>query len=379
MARKAKKAADPEAKIRAAEEAADHVPAITPPDYDTALDTGSTLLNLAITGRPHGGWVRGFYYFFAGGTDSGKSFFLTTALAEAANDPRYDGYQLIADMPEDGVQMDLAAKFGSKLASRLRAPCYTEGQPDSSRTAEEFYVNLEAACKRGPCVYVLDSMDALSSGAEGKHFDKVKTAVNKARKGKDFEAPGSWGDGKARVNASGLRLATLWLGKTKSILLMVLQEKVDLSPSWETKNTSGGKAPSYYAQSRVWASRGAKIVKEKTINKKKRYYHVGYDNRYHIERSRFTGRGAVVEVPIHTDSGIDDVGSCIDYLLAEGHWKASECVINAHDDLGIVGKHETVIEAIETRNLEPKLREIVSQVWHQRLKDVAVLRKPKYT
>ena len=58
------------------------------------LSTGSTLLNLALTGKPNCGFVKGKYHFIVGDSISGKTFLSLTCLAEAATMPegkaRYD-------------------------------------------------------------------------------------------------------------------------------------------------------------------------------------------------------------------------------------------------------------------------------------------------
>jgi len=54
------------------------------------LSTGSTLLNLACSGRVNGGFLKGFYYFIVGDSKSGKTFLSLTCLAEASINKDFD-------------------------------------------------------------------------------------------------------------------------------------------------------------------------------------------------------------------------------------------------------------------------------------------------
>jgi len=61
------------------------------------LSTGSTLLNLACTGKPYYGFAKGHYYFIVGDSVSGKTFLSLTCLAEASINPNFDNYRFIYD------------------------------------------------------------------------------------------------------------------------------------------------------------------------------------------------------------------------------------------------------------------------------------------
>src|SRR5262245_46086827 len=97
-----------------------------------ALSTGSTLLDLALTGRPGAGFAPGCYYLLVGDSASGKTFLALTALAEAACSPAFAKHRLIYNAPERGARMDVTRFFGKTLAGRLETP-------DPSPTVEEFY------------------------------------------------------------------------------------------------------------------------------------------------------------------------------------------------------------------------------------------------
>jgi len=350
--------------------------AIRPPDFDTALSTGSTLLNLACTGRPHAGYVRGNYYFMVGDSNSGKSWFSLTALAEAANNPAYDDYRLIFDNVEGGVQMNLARHFGRKMADRLEPACIYKGNPWHSEQIEDFYLNLDDALSKGPCIYVLDSMDSLSSTAEEKKFKELKKASKKADDDATVEVKGSFTDDKAKKNSAFLRQMLPAIEKTGSILIIISQTRDNVGTfSFETKTRSGGRAPSFYAQVEVWSA-----VKQKLKRKVRDVdRHIGSLCQFHVKRSRFTGHEARVDVPIYFSAGIDDLGSCIDYLIVEKHWKKKEggSSIEA-PEFDHNGSREKLIALIEESGREEELRRIVAQTWCEIEEESGVQRKRRY-
>src|SRR4051812_12715337 len=110
------------------------------PSKTTYVSTGSTRLNLAISGKSYGGFQKGTYNLFVGDSSSGKTFITLTTLAEAANNPAFDDYQLIYDPAEGGAKMDFGHFFGQKLAERIADPYGGRdwSMPRASTTVEEF-------------------------------------------------------------------------------------------------------------------------------------------------------------------------------------------------------------------------------------------------
>lgn len=351
-------------------------PAVAPPDFARGLSTGSTLLNLACTGRPDVGYVPGNYYYFVGDTNSGKTFVTLTSMAEAAKNPSYDAYAFVFDNVEKGAQMNLGRYFGKKMAARLTSPCVRGGVPSCSDRVEDFYLNLDAAVSASPCIYVLDSADALSSTDEEKKFLELKKAAKK-QPGEDGEkVKGSYGDGKAKKNSAFLRQMLGPLDRTGSILIVIGQTRDNIDKfSFETRTRSGGRALSFYAQTEVWSSVRQKLTKE--VRGEKR--HIGNVCEFHVKRSRYTGHEARVQVPIYFTAGIDDVGSCVDYLVKEKHWgKAEKGGRISADDLEFTGSREALVHHIEDNNLEQAVRGLVAHVWMEVESESGVERKRRY-
>jgi len=361
-------------KLKAARREPDNVP--SPADM---LSTGSAMLNLACSGRVSGGWPKGYYIYFIGDSDSGKTFFTMTGFAEAAINPRFNNYRLIYDPGEYGAQMDLKKYFGEAAAKRIEPPAKTkEGADRPSESVEEFYYNLDdaltAAAKPGgrPFIYVLDSMDALSSKAEAKKFAEKKKAHQS-----DKKTPGDYGDGKAKVNSAGLRRVLTPLQETGSILVIINQTRDNpAAGQFESSKThSGGHALTFYSSITLWSSPG-KVLKKKVRGKDRQ---IGRQVRIDVKRSRLTGKQRSVTVPIYYSYGIDDIGSCVSYLADEGHWpRNKDGVINAEADFGIKGFVSVVVKKIEDDGKERELRRLVQKVWNEVEAALVLDRKKRY-
>jgi len=280
-----------------------------------ALSTGSTLLNLACTDRPGAGFLKGGYYYLVGDSTSGKTWISMTCFAEATLNAAFKDYRLIFDDVENGALMDVEHYFGKAVARRMEPPAYIGKKPVFSSTVESFYYHLSDAIADGrPFIYVLDSQDALTSVAAKKKFSEQKSAS-----GKGEQSAGSFGDGKAKYHSENLRIMLAGIKKIKSILIVIGQTRDNLGFGFEKKTRSGGKALRFYANLEIWTSVGKKI--KKLVRGKDRT--VGVRCLAEIKKNRVTGKigkDRSVEIPIYYGLGIDDVGSCVDYLLAEKHW-----------------------------------------------------------
>lgn len=248
------------------------------------LSTGSSLLNMAISGHPDGGIPLGKYALLVGDSTSGKTLLSMTILAEAARNPELRGHRLVYDNVEDGMMMDIPGLFGTKLAERIEPPKKAkDGEPIYSESVQEFYYHLDDNLKKGPVVYILDSMDGLTSESEETHFQKAKKA---AQAGK--AAKGSYGDGKAKANSAGLRKALAGLRDTGSILIVIAQTRDNLDAGLfvPKKTRSGGHALRFYATVEVWSSLGGPI--KRTVRGKERK--IGDRIIFRVKKNRITGR-----------------------------------------------------------------------------------------
>lgn len=334
------------------------------------LSTGSTLLNLACAGRVNSGFVKGKYYFLVGDSASGKTFLSLTCLAEASINPNFKDYRFIYDNSEDGALMDIQRFFGSAVAKKMEAPATTkEGDPIYSSTIEEFYFHVDDAIKAGkPFIYILDSMDSLTSESEIEKFNELKESHQAGK-----EAAGSYGDGKAKKNSSNIRRLLPFLRDTGSILIIINQTRDNLGFGFEKKTRSGGHALRFYATVEIWSSIVDKI--KKRVKGKDRQ--IGITCQLQIKKNRITGKERKIEIPIYHSYGIDDTESCVQYLIDEKHWKVHKGIIQA-PEFEFEGTIEELISHINEKGLEKDLRSIVGDVWIEIEEQCDVQRKRRY-
>lgn len=334
---------------------------LTPADF---LSSGALLLNLACSGRPYGAYAKGLYYFLVGDSAAGKTWLLFTAMAEACANPAFDGYRLIYDpTTEDGAQFDVPRFFGSKLAKRLEV--------QRSETLEEWYYNLDDALKGDPFIYATDSENGLRSKAGDEKFEELKEAF---RKGK--VAPGSYGMDKAKLHSQNMPRVCGGLRDTRSILFVAGQTRDNIDPlSPERRTRSGGRSLRFYATVEMWLSIRQHLTR--TVLGKPRK--IGIVSQIDVKKNRFVGANRSVQLPIFNSFGLDDVGACVDFLVAEGAWSKpkGQSEITA-PELDIRGSREALVEQIEAEKMEKDLRSEVVDLWREIEAKCAIRRNQRY-
>jgi len=263
--------------------------------------------------------------------------------------------------------MDIKKFFGDKVHKRMEPPSLDVDGAVFSSTIEEFYFNIDDAIKIGkPFIYILDSMDSLSSEEEIEKFDKTKKAL---RQGK--EVAGSYTDGKAKKNSANLRRLLTPLRKSESILIVINQTRDNLGFGFKKKTRSGGWALQFYATIELWSS--VKELITKVIKGKKRQ--LGALCSIRVKKNRVTGRDRTITIPIYHSFGIDDIGSCVDYLLEEGYWKQKGKTIIAKE-FSFKDSKGNLIKHIESEGMEKDLRDIVAEVWNE-IEDLCKIKRKK--
>ena len=344
------------------------------------LSSGSTLLNLAISGTTLGLYLKGRYIYYVGDSMSGKTWLVLTALAEAVRNPSFSEYRLIYDDAEDGALMKLEKFFGAEVVERLEPPSWDEDDEElHSATIEDFYDNITDALTEAekdggrPFIYILDSMDSLSSEAQDKKFEENK---RKRSEGKAADQKGSFGDGKAKKNSEHLRKVRSRVKATNSILIIISQTRDDINPrTFTTKTRSGGKALTFYAHVEIWTSTVANEKKEFKVNKKEYKKAVKQTTRCRIKKNRITGNTTDVDLTILKNYGVDDIGDNVDFLVKYGHWEMKKQTIIA-DDFDFSGVRKRLIAHIEENNLERMLQSLVRELWEE-LEEVARPKRKK--
>lgn len=322
---------------------------------DKSVSTGSTLFNLALSDRADGGIPVGKLVNLIGDSSSGKTVAALNLLAEAANDPRFDKHRLYFDDVEAANEFDVAKMFGAKAAERIRKPPCITGA-DSSETVEDFHLTIMELFDRGrPFIYVVDSWDALTSKDEMK---RIKAEIKAAKAGKT-DLAGSYRMEKAKKASEILRTIVRKLKASDSIVIVISQTRDKIDPmSFEKKTRAGGRALKFYSTFEIWMAMGGKVKSHDLT--------IGTLCCLKVTKNKYTGkqRDNVPPIAIYYSYGMDDIGSCIDYLLGQKVWRkrGSKIVpVGLPDETPLVRKK--LIRTIEDENLEGQLRTLVERQW----------------
>lgn len=334
------------------------------------LSTGSTLLNLALTDHWNCGWQKGKMANIIGDSSSGKTFLTLTAYAEAARNKNFDDFEFIFDDAENANEFDMEYLFGEQVQERMQAPTAKDDGDVYSETMEDFHDNLLVSLKNGnPFLYVLDSFDSLTTEADD---DKIEEQHKARMAGK--EVKGTYGMTKAKKSSEILRHIVGKLKRSESMLLIISQTRDNIDPlSFEKKTRSGGKALKFYATYEMWLALGSPITsKDRSI---------GINCIIKVSKNKITGKRRKIEFPIFYDYGVDDLASCIDFLIKEGRWKKAKGAskIDPCGDLGLEpATAKSLINQIEEQGLEVKLKQLVGRVWNEIEESLKLRRKKKY-
>jgi len=330
---------------------------------NTYLSTGSTLLNLILSGKAKGGLIPGIIVNPAGGSHSGKTLLAKTILAEAANNPAFDDYELWMQDGERGDLFNDIEYFGSKLANRINKIV--------DNSMERFFANITEMTDAGKkFIYVLDSFDSLMCFDDRKQKTDIQKAVREGKEinTQDYPRRAKFGHALSRNIAAAI-------ADTGSIIINISQEREKMGATmFENKRTrSGGSALEYYSHLIFWLKSGS-VDKEKegTITFKKGNW-VTFD----VTKNRISGRNGSAQLYVLDKHGIDDITSNIEFLdsLNKLPMEKRSYVI---DEWGFKGVKDSLISFIEENNKEDELAQMVENAWNELIESKTKPRKKKY-
>ena len=273
---------------------------------DTRLyfSTGSTLLDLVVGGGEKAGFGMGYEAGTIvrdwGGSSSTKTFKAVELIA--ANHYMYkDSLKWVYDDCEGGNKMDTQALYGFDL--------FPDGRT-SSQTVEEWEYNvskfLSSLKKNEMGIYVLDSLDGLSSDATEERKDLRHKAYDK---GKEFDE-GTFGMNAAKfLSQEMFKGLAAMLAEKNALLYVISQERDNLNATgYQKKNRlGGGRAIGFYETARIYSKQIEKIEKQGRA--------VESIIKIIAEKTRHPRPFRSCMVNIKYDWGMDNIGSCIDFLF----------------------------------------------------------------
>ena len=339
-------------------------------EVQTWIDTGITLLNCALSDNPFHGWAGGKIGNVIGDSHAGKTVLAFTTLASACYDPKLANYRKKYDDAEEANEFDMRKMFG-KLADEIEPPWMEYEKPEdeedevygipvNSETIEDFQFHIHKALKEGePFIYILDSFDSIYAQEEMDLVDKI---VKAAEEGKEVKK-GSYHMQQAKKASQLLRQIRSKLRQTDSLLLIISQtrDNVDSGP-FAAKNTrSGGRALKFYSTYEMWMTYTGAI--KRTRNKRERT--VGSKVKVKITKNKITGKVREIEFPIYYDYGIDDIQSCVEFMIGEGFWTRTKGGFK-NTVLKTAATKEKIISEVEQHQaLYRKLRREVGKAWKE--------------
>jgi RecA/RadA recombinase len=326
------------------------------------LPTGSTLLNLACADSPFGGYSMGSIVNLVSDSDVGKSILAMTTMADIASKKAYDHYRLIYIAAEP-LNFDTKKLFGEKLLTRLEVHLL--------ESIEEVYVFLlKLYADRRAFVCVIDSYDALQVKEEIKKADKA--SKRKDGPTKEDTLAGFDPAKKTKHLKTILRHAKADLPKVKGLLIVISQVIMNMEQGlFKAKYVvTGGQPIKHFPIHRIW------LKPEKPIERRGR--HIGRYVRAEVFKNHLTGKRRDVSFPIFYDYGVDDLTSCVTFLVDEKYWKDGKDGIKC-PELDFVGKDiAEIVKHIEDKNKLQELYRAVTKLWNEIEEELKLNRKPRF-
>jgi recombination protein RecA len=321
----------------------------TPLDYNRVVSTGSTLLDLAISGnRVRGGGIpAGIMVEIYGPSGAGK----TALLVEAGANAQFKGGHVRVNDPEARLDKEYAELYGLTLDNEFN-------DYDRPNTVEEMFKNIEnwEVPKDQVSVFLGDSLAALSTDEElGEKGDKMGM-----KRAKDF--------------SEGLR-KTCRIISTNDKLIMFsnqVRDSVESTGFGPKENTTGGRAIGFYCSLRMRvapAFPSSKIKKEislkdgqevaKDDKKGKLTKVIGIKSTVTVVKSTVDDPYREAPVNIIFGYGIDDVRGNLEYIKEMRKLTKYPTIDKDWQSL------EKAIEYIEAKQYQPQLREQVIDLWEE--------------
>ena len=324
------------------------------------VPSGSTLLNLACTDTPRGAFSTGTIVNLIGDKSAGKTLLSYTSLACTANDERFDNYELIYDDIEHADRFDLEKLFGKKVASRIQPPRFVDKEPCPSSDVTELWMNLHSRIKKGkPFIYIADSYDALGTDEDESFIDDLTKALENDR---DMKNQGGYGTKGPKILSKMFRNICSGLEETNSLLIVISQVRENLNAGMFGKKLyrAGGKALGHYSTHEIWLGT-VKTIKHKELKRV-----IGHEVLAEVTKNKITGKIREAQFKTLYNYGVDDIDSCVNFMLQEKFWKLNGSVIvpdGLYDDNKF--QRKALIQTIEDNNDEGKLSRIIYQHWKE--------------
>ena len=302
----------------------------------TMISTGSTLLDLAISGGAvRGGGIQGGIFMEVSGPEScGKS----VLLAELAGAIQRQGGTANFKDPEGTLDASFAAIFGMKFNEKEYS------KPNIvSQVFDEIRVWEPENADKINGIFV-DSLAALSTKLEMENPDGDKMG---ARRGKEF--------------SEGFRKTCRLLNEKNWLMCASNQIRDKIGVTFGKKtDTPGGHALKFYASIRLEFTDVKKIYKEIKVHGQVVKKPIGVEATVKVIKNKVWKPFRTAPILIIFDYGIDDIRANLQYIK-----KYTTNKIYTAGGIDLDNSLEKSIKLVEEQNLECVLKEQVIDLWEE--------------
>lgn len=273
-----------------------------PTEFTEFVSTGATMLDIAISNRPHGGIAVGRITEVTGLEGSGKSLVCAHLMA---NTQKMGGVAVLIDT-ETAVNREFYQAIGLDLKKLvwIEAP-----------TVEDVFDRM---------VHLIEHIRKMPSNKDKIVtivVDSVAAASTKKEMEADFSKDGYATD-KAIIISKAMRKITGMIAKEKIALVFTnqLRQKMNAPAFSDPWTTSGGKAIAFHASTRIRLSQIKKLDKDDNV--------YGVKVKANVVKNRLGPPHRTAEFEIHFNRGIDDYTSWLDvmkeykFIKQAGAWYA---------------------------------------------------------
>ena len=337
------------------------------------IDSGSWMLNLALTNNVDQGYPIGRVINPVGDYSTGK----TLLACEAINSVWYYEHikkkkkiKMYYDEPEHAFDHRLASQFKMPLTEiiglREDLTSYKRKKGEKpfvrSRTVEDLYNNLEWISKNDGgndiVIYIIDSLDSLRDAREIKHIQK-----------KGIEKQ-DMGGSKARVLSQLFRNCIEGIHNSNILLMILSQIRKKIGIAFGDPNTrAGGKALDHYATHIFQLREIGKIESDEKINQ-------GIEVGVRIKKNKTGSRYNDVDFSILHGWGIDNYASAVNFLWDNNAIEKSGSYLVFEDKK--LYRTELIKLCAKEQVVASTVKLLLQRHWNSMIKRAEIDRKPKW-
>jgi len=299
-----------------------------PAEISDWISTGSSILDLAISNRPHGGLPVGKMVEFNGLEGTGKSLVSAHVVADTQ---KKGGVAVVIDT-ENAAAPEFWKSLGVDLSKLLYVQCETV--EDIFEKMEHMIGIVRKSNKDRILTIIVDSVAAASTKAELE-----------SDHGKD-----GYATGKSIIISKAMRKITNMIGKQKVLTVFTnqLRQNLNAMAFGDKYVVSGGKALAYHCSVRVRLNNTGKLKKGEEI--------IGNECKAVVVKNRMGPPNRLANFDIYYDSGIADYSSWIKVLKDNNLIKQGGAYYTYQKDDGTEWKFQSK-DFISTLQTDTKLKE----------------------